>query len=199
MIVCVADVALVCGQEKTGFEVPSEVVTILTVPDSECPLRLTGPFSVIGYPSGGLLLGYTIQNRSKANIESFTTEHLSWFGNRGYTSPAEVREDWLFAPSLQYSTLVNIDKKRLVAYEPKVARDSGIANPSNKIWLVMVVKVKLSDGTIYDTSKDFERLTKFIDELDLNATMSLEELNNAECKLRQFVSILIASSKREKF
>lgn len=182
------------GQEKIqGFEVPTKYVSLLLVPDPKCPLQMSGPTKVLGYTNSGFSFGYNLQNKSNANIESFLVEELSWFGGQGYSHPSEVNKNKIFAPLMTNWTLTDEDTAELIPFDEKKAAQSGIFYTSNKIWIVMVVKVKLSDGTTYDVSQKFELLNKFIDTLNLNSTMSAKELGIKEQQLRDFISKLMTS------
>ena len=88
------------------------------------------------------------------------------------------------------STMFEEEIPRLVPYSKTLGKESGLSNTSNRIWIVMVVKVELSDGTTYDASKNFDRLKKFIDGSELREARTPDELDVAEKKLRAFVSNL---------
>jgi hypothetical protein len=179
-----------CAQETRAFEVPEGVISVLFVPDPKSPIQLSGPTRLIGYSYGGLSLGYTIQNTSSANVKSFLTEQFNWFDSRGYSVPATVNESYLFSPLVSVPSVLEEEIPALVPFDAEAGKKSGLSNVSNRIWIVMVVKVETTKGTIYDASKKYRRLKQFIDELNVNGRMSPEELDLSEKKLRAFVSEL---------
>ena len=188
--------AFVFGQVKErnddrGFEVPAGQISVLLVNDPKSPVQLSGPTKVIGWSSGGLLLGFNIQNVSDSNVDSFVVEETDWVGGRGYNCPFKMKKNIFFVPLMTFSSLYqDEDAEDLVAFEEQKAGKT-ILHWSNKIWLAMVVKAKLSDGTTYDASKKYNALKKFIDDQDENPSSSLAVLAAREQKLRQFVSNLI--------
>ena len=198
-ISCLVLVVNVQAQDNNkGFKVPSEYVSMLFASDSHCPLQISEISEVIGYSNGGFYFGYKLQNVSNTNVESYLIEELNWFGNRGYSHPAQVNKNMVFAPLTTYDTLSGKNIGDLISFDKNYAEQSGISSKSNKIWIAMVVKVTLSNGTVYDVSEKFALLNRFIDELELNSSMSNEELNNKEKQLREFISQLKSSNQPNK-
>lgn len=185
----------VSGQEVgKEFEVPAKHVSVLLVPDPKCPVQMFGPIKVIGNTYGGFEFEYSYQNLSNANIESVLTEDLSWFNGKGYSHPAEFNKNVVFSPFMILPTISGADTKNLTPFNEKEATKLGITDLSNKIWVIMIVKVKMSNGVIYDATDKYKKLEKFLDDLNLSNTMSIKESKLKEQKLRHFVSNLMTSN-----
>lgn len=179
--------------DVVAIEVPLEKVSLLFVNDPSCPLQISGPARVVGYSNGGLSFGYSQTNKSNANIESFLVEEVNWFGNRGYSSPSTVNESQLFAPGMTDYTIPDEERARIRPFNESLAQKSGILNIPNKIWIVMIVKVKLSDGSTYDVSQKFKSLSDFVEKPYSKVGMTEWELITREQQLREFVSKLMVS------
>lgn len=189
------NVILFAQDEKPGSEVPPGLMSILVVSDPKSPLQITGPFRVRGYSYGGLELGYTLQNCSNADIESFEIKESDWFGASGYEKSFDVKKDQRFSPGMTQYPFPDEILDGLIPFDQNKGLQSHVSSPRNKIWIVMVVKVKLSDGTVYDATKKFEQLEKFLSEIDSTSIPSADRLNEREIKLREFVSKLMMREK----
>jgi hypothetical protein len=172
------------------FEVPSSYVSSIFVDDPGCPLLLGGPKRVIGYSNGALSFGYSLTNRSKANVETFTVREIDWFGNRMYDHPSTIREGRLFSAGISDYTLGDKDVADLDPFNESLASKYGIINGPNRVWIIMVVKVKLSDGTVYDVLHKYDKLNDFINQPFPKSGMSNAEFDEREAKLRAFVADL---------
>ena len=122
-------------------------------------------------------------------------EETDWVGRQGYDIPFKMKKNIFFVPLMTFSSLYqDEDAENLVAFDEQKAGKSILQNWSSKIWLAMVVKVKLSDGTTYDASKKYNELKKFLDDQDENPSSSSAVLDPREQKLRQFASKLFTSN-----
>lgn len=178
--------------DDKGFEVPSKHISVLLITDEMCPIQLSGPSKVIGWSNGAVSLGFNLQNVSKENIESFEIQETNWFGSTGYTIPATMNENFFFVPLATMSAddwLGDRNDSLLAFDEKKVGKT--VLHPANKIWIAMIVKAKLSDGTVYDASKKYDELTAFLnkqfDEYD-SGQITMDE---REQKLRDFINKLM--------
>jgi hypothetical protein len=182
------------ANDVAAFEVPFEQVSLLFVSDPTCPLQLSGPTRIIGYSHGGLSFGYSLTNKSNANIESFLVEEVNWFGSKGYSHPSAVNKGQIFGPGMTDHTLPFEEKIKILPFDDSLAKKSGITNITNKIWIVMIVKVKLSDGSNYDASQKFSLLSDFVEKPYSKVGMSPADLRTREQQLREFVSKLPVSN-----
>jgi hypothetical protein len=161
-------------------------------------LRLSGPTGVIGFDNGAVLPTFRFQNVSDRNIESVEIRETDWFGSHGYDIPCTVNEGQVFTPWM--SGAMVRDEYDLISLTASQAEKYGFTYPRNRIWIVMVVKVTLSDGTIYDASDKYATLEKFFDEfvdgLDRSSPHQWAAAN--EQKMRDFVSGLMTSSRQRK-
>lgn len=180
--------------DDRGFEVPSKHISVLLVKDEKCPIQLSGPTRVIGWSNGAVSLGFNLQNVSKANIDSFVIDETDWFGSHGYNIPAKMNENFFFVPLMTISAddWLNERTENLVAFDEKNLGRS-VLRLSNKIWIVMITKVKLSDGTNYDASKKYDELEKFFDKQFDEYDSGQITMDEREQKLRTFVDNLMKS------
>lgn len=172
------------------FEVPSKYVSVLLVPDLNCPVKLSGPAKVIGWSYGGLSLDFNLQNVSAHNIESFTIKETNWLGSNGYDIPYKMKENMFFVPLMSMSARHGDDKDSLAPFEEK--RAGEILYTKNRIWIAMVTKVRLSDGTTYDASKEYQELENFIDKQREEFESATINLDQRERNLREFVEKLMS-------
>jgi hypothetical protein len=143
------------------FEVPSDKICLILFHDPDSPLKLYGPVKVIGYSYGGLSFGYTIANRSNANIASFEIQQIDWFHEMGYSSGSPIRPRITFYPGLEHFMLDSEDTEDLSPFDASNESDKKVLTLSSRYWVAMVTKVKLSDGTTYDASKKFAILEQY--------------------------------------
>ncbi|QQS32974.1 MAG: hypothetical protein IPM50_15230 [Acidobacteriota bacterium] len=181
------------GKDVVSFEIPPEKLSLLFVNDPTCPIQISGPAKIIGYSNGGLSFGYSLTNKSNANIESFLVEATDWFGFKGYSSPSTVNQGFVFAPGGTYDALSSEKVIDVLPFDDSIARESGIMNVHNKIWIVMIVKVNLSDGSTYDASQKFRSLSDFVEKPYSKVGLTEGELITREQQLREFVSKLMVS------
>jgi hypothetical protein len=177
-----------------AFEVPAKYLSVLLVKDPKCPIELTEPTKVIGWSNAGLSLGFNLQNVSKANVVSFDIEETDWFGSHGYNIPATVNENMFFLPLMTISADDWLGERTedLVTFDEKTIGKEYLY-PASKIWIAMVVKVKLSDGAVYDASKKYDELTKFLYHQFEEYRSGTIDLDQREQKLRTFVDNLMKS------
>ncbi len=176
--------------DKLPFEVPSKHISVLLVSDPNCPVKLSGPISVIGWSSGALSLDYELQNISDCNVDSFSIQETDWFGRTGYGVSAEMKENFFFVPLMTMSRQDGREREPLATFDGKAAGKSFLY-PKNKIWIAMVTKVKLSDGTTYDASKKYQELESFLyNQWELFAESEID-LDQYEQNVREFVEKLM--------
>ena len=174
-------------QETRGFEIPQSYIRVLVMTDPKCPLQISGPFKVIGYRNGGLRLGYSLRNASNSNIETFEIEEVNWAGSSGYNIPAVVNSGRTFKPGLEVSSLEDVNETELGAFDAEFVRTSRFSAVQNRFWIVTVLKVTLSDGTKYDASERLHRLTKFLDEFEVDIRIPKVQLRRSERRLKEFL------------
>lgn len=188
------------GAFAQGFLVPPELVSVILVDDPAYPIRLSGPTKVIGYENGGLSFGYTVTSRSNANIKSVGIEATNWFGNHGYGGESDIKPEFVFAPGVsEYS--ISEEELAQNSFPFDEARAKKIFKNPNRLWIVMVVKAKLSDGTEYNASEVFARMNKFLQDnwddfsetTETHGTAPSEEyVQRKEREVREFISKLFA-------
>lgn len=193
VLILVLVLSAICNaQDVDGpFEVPSKYVSVILVSDPTCPLKLSEPTRVLGWPNGAIRIGFTIQNISTADVKSYDFEDVNWFGNSGHGSDSSVREDMRFPQWMTYSTF-NDPYVRALPLDDQLAKKLRFTNVSKRFWIAMIVKVKLSDGRSYDATDKFKRLETFLNQLEFeNYDLTDTEISETEKKVRDFVSTLM--------
>jgi hypothetical protein len=182
------------GREKL-YELKSDLTSVLLVHDPKCPLQLIEPAPVFGYENGAVVAEYTVQNISQTNVISWEQHQINWLNNERRTERLEVLQDrWVFEPLTTYSSFVTSESFDRIESDKKTAEKLGFSNWRNRILILMVVKVKLADGTTYDASKQLKELTtflcKFLDKFDDEITK--EEMESQQQRVRDFVTTLFS-------
>jgi hypothetical protein len=165
------------------------------VPDPNSPIQLLGPTKVLGWDNGAVSLGYTVQNTSVKNVLQFHIKQTNWYGTEGYSQPAEVRPDRMFVPLMTYWMGHDDSKLEVLTLNEADALKLGFSKDRNRVWVVMVTKVKLADGTAYDVTPKFQELEKFLD--NQRETAREDPLDVRIQKLRDFVSGLMQIPKKK--
>jgi len=191
---------LSAGQEKEKrFEIKQEMISVLRVFDSECPLQLLEPSTVFCFGNGAISVDYALQNISETNVDNFEIQQINWFNTHGNTITGEVRHDkWVFAPLTTYSSLADSEPFDLVDLDKKTADKLGFSRLSNRILILMVVKVKLADGKTYDASRQFKALERFLTDLGDSDDTSKVEVERQKERIRSFISAMFANAIQDK-
>jgi hypothetical protein len=176
--------------EVEAFDVPASTISVVVVNDPKSPLSFFGPVQTIGYPNGGLEFRYALKNDSDARIESYEIEQLNWFGSRGYAQSGEVNRVFPFEPRTIYSLLG--EPKATSPFDLAMANKAGFTHASNRLWILMVVKVTLSDGSVYDVSHRYKKLSDHIMKLGPDDEIDGAALNNREAQIRGQISSLMS-------
>jgi len=79
----------------------------------------------------------------------------------GYFIPTDLKPGFAFYPGLDEYMLGRKDTEDLTPFDGSSVFTKEVLKTSNRYWIAIVVKVKLSDGTTYDASKKFAALEKF--------------------------------------
>jgi hypothetical protein len=135
---------------------------VILVSDPNSPLRLDPPYRVFAYREGGIKIMYSIKNVSNSSVESFTVKETNWIGANGYETDFHVNRNEIFGPGIERPSF-KLEPNRNKA--PSDQDDSGLAHASlerNRIWLVMVVRVKFADGSEYDATDKYEQLEQVL-------------------------------------
>jgi hypothetical protein len=135
-------------------------------------------------------IDYTLQNVSTADITSIHFEETNWFGSSGYSGGGPIMEGMRFFPLMSYSTF-NDPYVPASLLDDVSAKKVRFTNLSNKFWLAMVVKVKLSDGRTYDATKKFKELEAFLRSQEIDIKTPELEQKAVEKRLREYVATLM--------
>jgi len=182
-------------KSDSGSEVPKGSISVLVVPDPNCPIQITGPFRIFAYPNGGFYFGYTLQNSSKADVESFIIQEWDWFGGNGYDVSHDIRDGEHLESGISHYSLPDEVMNDVIPFDKNERVQSVVSRQRNKIWVVMVEKVKLADVTVYDATKKYQQLEKFFSDMDRSSVAQPDKLKQWEHDLRQFVTNLMIDEK----
>lgn len=175
------------AQERTSYKFPKGAINVVVMQDPDCPIQILEPFNVTGRPTGAISLDYTIRNVSLREIESFEIEEVNWAGSLGKLFRVEMLQGRTLGPNKEMSALDDREKSMLGDYSAELAKEYGINPTLNRFWIVTVVKVRYSDGTTYDGTSRFKRLTEFIDALKVDKNLSPEQVLSTETRLKTFL------------
>ena len=175
------------------YEIKPELTSVLLVRDPNCPLQLLQPSPVFGYETGAVLAEYNLQNTSDADVESFEQYQINWLNNETRTARFDLRREdgWVLAPMMTFSSLADSEPFDLVEVNKKTADRLGFSSGRNRILILMIVKVKLSDGRIYDASKQLKKLEKFLDAIEFDGATQ-EEVETHQQRVRDLVPTLFS-------
>ena len=185
----------ICAQEKEElFEVPLKYVSFFLLNDAKCPLQLTYP-RVFATDTGHIEYYYSISNSRDVSVKSFKVEGFDVFENPSYTaSPFGTAQDELaFVP---YEILSILDESRVTISPLSKDRVTSfkLSEDRKKIWIALVTKVTMYDGSVYDATSKFSAIKKFIDGIEYEDDLAAEDdapklpFAEKEKRLRDFLS-----------
>ncbi len=182
------------GQEKERvFEIPLKYVSFMLLNDPKCPIQLSNP-RVLGDKDGDLDYYYTISNNSDKSVKSFQIKAFDAFVNPSHeaTPNATATDEYSFLPYENFSTLADENKFEIVAFDEKRAVEFRLSEHRKRIWIVIVTKVELYDGTTYDATSKYSHITKFIEQIQNEEFEAEDEApkltaEEKETKLRNFI------------
>jgi len=192
------------AQEKERvFEVPLKYVSFMLLNDRKCPIQLSNP-RAIADKDGDLHYYLTITNNSPQLLKSFEIKEFDAFVNPSheYTPNAAAKDGSSLLPYESFP--LNIDETRfdVTDLDEKRAAEFGLSESNKKIWIALVTKVELFDGTTYDATSKYSRIKKFIDQIQ-NEEREAEDDDKApkltskekETKLRNFITETMQNDK----
>ena len=188
--------ALVHAQEKsTVYELKDKQGSVWLLNDPKSPIRLEGPKRMLRWENGAVDLDYKIVNISKGNILKFEILETNWFASMTKTSEPTFTKG-AFSPTIFIPGFI-YDKNEVetIPVDLSRAEQLGLSKPADSVWMVTVPKVKFTDGRIFDSTSKYDRLKKFLEDLD-NEAWDLEESGKKvdrvqyESKIRAFISKL---------
>jgi len=172
---------------KRVYEVPEKHVSLLLVRDPNCPIQLSDP-RFLKYEKGTFEKVYSVTNASGKAVIRFQIKELSWLGGQENTINSTLVEGQTFLPDETFSTLSNEDQLEFLAFDEKVLQDPYFRQRAKDIWIVIVTKVEMVDGGVYDVSSKYEEIKKFIEELGGELYGSSPNVPATECELKEFIS-----------
>lgn len=183
------------AQEKERvYEVPLKYISFLLLNDPKCPLQLSNP-RVLADEDGHLDFFYTISNSSDKSVKSFKIYGFDAFVNPSYGAAPEgtVTDEFSFLPYGNFSIL-NENKYEISELTDKLATKFKLSENRKRIWVVIVTKVELYDGTTYDAKSKYTAIKKFIDQI-VNEDYEAEDTDaprltaeEKEIRLRNFIA-----------
>jgi hypothetical protein len=182
------------AKDEWAIELPPSYTELVLIKDPKCPIQLSPPIRIIGWDSGGLSLDFQIQNVSKANVVSYEIQEWNWYGSSGYEATIELPENIFFVPLMTISSKDTELLDGLAAFDLKKV-EKQIPPKLNRVWVAIVTKVKLSDGTTYDASKKYSRLLSFLDEMYEQERANGYDEDQRRNKLLSFTASLFSTEK----
>lgn len=182
---------LLAQDNMQASEVPTNLMSVLVVPDAKCPLQATSP-KALGFSNGSFEFGYTLENKSKSSVEFISIQGWNWLGSSGFETVIDLYGKKPFRGGTSRSPIWLENSLGLVPFDQNKALQTIVSQTKNKLWIVMIVKVKLSDGTVYDASEKYEQLNNYIKS---RSKAKKDDLHQWENDLRQFISKLMTEQK----
>ncbi|HEX6126462.1 MAG TPA: hypothetical protein VFZ23_13890 [Pyrinomonadaceae bacterium] len=188
---------VVDAQDKADyFDVPLKYVNFLLLNDENSPLQLSDGV-VLATEKGHLNYFYTISNFSNSAVKSFKIEEFDAFVNPSYAaSPNGTANDELsFVAYESFSTLDEAKKSRMkiVHLDEEGAKKFKLSEEQKRVWIVLVTKVELYDGTTYDATARFRAIKEFVDQIK-HSEYELEDdapripFSEKEGRLHEFIA-----------
>lgn len=176
------------SQERTRvYEVPTKYVSLMLINDQKCPLQLDNP-RFVNYEKGDFQKVYTILNRTNKSVKTFQIKELTWFGNQEYTKNVKAEDDFSLLPHESFSTLNNENELKFIDFDEGLVTKLRLSDHPKNIWIILVTKAELSDGTIYDITSKYETIEKYVQNLKVSPKMSLFEIGIKERELGDYIS-----------
>jgi hypothetical protein len=121
-------------------------------------------------------------------------EERNWFGREGHSSDLEST-NLVFGPGMSEWSLPYVSNLNLQPFDDRRAKELGFPKLMDRIWIAMVVKAEMSDGTIYDATAKFKELEEFVEKLWRNKPTNDEDIEIRTQKLRKFVDGFMSTTK----
>jgi hypothetical protein len=164
------------------------------VSDPKCPIRLSNP-KLLKYEDGGFQKVYTISNHSDKFVKRFQIKELNWFGTQEYTRDSASKNKYAFQPYEKFSNLTNEREVELVNVDGSTVGKLGLTNKPKNVWIIVITKVELSDGSIYDITPQYKEIEKATERLEVNSKMSPSEVEDKENELNRLIKEIMAKEK----
>jgi len=151
------------AQQSEYYEVPLKYVSFSLLNDDRCPIQLADK-RVVASKIGSLDFLYTMSNAGHASVKSFEIQKFSVFENPSYTaSPHGKADDETAFPP--YETIFSANHEDLKAAElsKQQVAEFRLDESRKRLWVVLVTKVELWDGTKYDATSKYEKIKEFIE------------------------------------
>lgn len=180
----------ISAQLREGrYEFGPDAVRVLLVQDAASPLQLRERPRVFGYKSGAVKSEYIVQNVSDSNVVSFAIEQIDWLGSTGYGSQAEIKDTWMFGPTITYSSIDDSPPFQIIPPDADAITKTKRRSLFNGLLILMVTKAKLANGKAYDASANFKALSNFLLESDWEFR-SAAEIENRQRSVREYVATM---------
>lgn len=182
------------GQDRQYlFDVPLEYNSYLLLNDPDCPIQISIP-KIYAEGDGTLHYSYTISNFTDSSVKSFEIQEFDAFENPSYSAMPNLTasDEFTFVP---YDSFPRIDENRfeIKDLDAKTAIKFNLNESHKKIWIVIVTKVELFSGKVYDATTKYPRIAKFIESteersVDWDTGKVLLTFDDKSDLLRRFIS-----------
>ena len=188
------------AQQSEYYEVPLKYVSFSLLNDERCPIQLADR-RVVASKKGFLDFLYTMSNAGHASVKSFEIQEFSVFENPSYAaSPHGKADDETAFPP--YETIFSANHEDLKAAElsKQQVAEFRLDDSRKRLWVVLVTKVELWDGTKYDATPKFEKIMAFIEMVDQEEYVKYDQElppTPFQKKLDRFIAFLASPALNE--
>jgi hypothetical protein len=105
-------------------------------------------------------------------------------GGQEITRTSTLAKGSTFAPGESVWKRTAPELLEVLEFDENVFRRRFSSSRPKDIWIVMVTKVELSDGSVYDVSAKYRAIEKFVEQIDFNRI----DVAEAERRLDSFIS-----------
>lgn len=143
-------------QQEKAVSLPREVALPLIAYQPECPIKPTY-IELRNYLSGGGRQLVKLRNENEKPIKSFVIAHVASSGTSTELTIDDNFLDGLFMPGKEI-VLGDPSRDQLVPITKEVRKELALPGDMQFVSVVVVVKVRFADGSIYDDEKTYNAL-----------------------------------------
>lgn len=161
-------------QKGQFVRIPRNMVTPVIVYQPDCPLQFekVGVFEEI---SGGAIFNYTLKNHGNKPIKEFSLQVITSIGTgEGWGYEFLTPDRWIM-PGETFPRIDKIPESKIIVPEKKMPDEIKSEKDIRLVVSFMVIHVKFADGTGYDDTKLFKKLSSYYEKSCLDKLYIDEE------------------------
>lgn len=165
-LICLLLLHSVSGQvqqsprKDRGFELPSEVVLPVVAHQPDCPLQLEKALVIRMIEGGGKYL-FQVRNKGSKPIVSYMIAAITSAGTGDTWGSKTYRLDEPLLPNQTTPKSIENWGIEIVPLTLEMRQQYKIGKVMQGLVVFMVVRVELSDGSIYDADRTYKSLEEY--------------------------------------